>query len=69
MRVAFVLVVLLSLTAPASAQKITIAVVPSVPGGTTYVALDKGYFRDAGLAVDIERMQFFDAETKQAIWN
>ena len=42
--------------APASAQKITIAVVPSVPGGTTYVALDKGYFRDAGLDVDIERI-------------
>src|SRR6202161_4353445 len=42
--------------APASAQKITVAVVPSVPGGTTYVALDKGYFRDAGLDVDIERI-------------
>ena len=47
---------LLALAAPASAQKITIAVVPSVPGGTTYVALDKGYFRDAGLDVDIERI-------------
>ncbi len=42
--------------APAAAQKITIAVVPSIPGGTTYVALDKGYFRDAGLDVDIERV-------------
>src|SRR6516162_8097563 len=41
---------------PAAAQKITIAVVPSVPGGATYVALDKGYFRDAGLDVDIERI-------------
>src|SRR6202035_5908750 len=48
--------VLLSATAPASAQKITIAVVPSVPGGATYVALEKGYFRDAGLDVDIERI-------------
>jgi NitT/TauT family transport system substrate-binding protein len=47
---------LLLLAAPAAAQKITIAVVPSVPGGTTYVALDKGYFRDAGLDVDIERI-------------
>jgi NitT/TauT family transport system substrate-binding protein len=56
MRVTFALAVLLSLAAPASAQKITIAVVPSVPGGTTYVALDKGYFRDAGLDVDIERI-------------
>jgi len=56
MRVTFVLAVLLSLATPASAQKITIAVVPSVPGGATYVALDKGYFRDAGLDVDIERI-------------
>src|ERR1700734_3866632 len=47
---------LLSATVSASAQKITIAVVPSVPGGATYVALDKGYFRDAGLDVDIERI-------------
>jgi NitT/TauT family transport system substrate-binding protein len=47
---------LLCAIAPASAQKITIAVVPSVPGGATYVALDKGYFRDAGLDVDIERI-------------
>lgn len=47
---------LLALAAPASAQKISIAVVPSVPGGTTYVALDKGYFRDAGLDVDIARI-------------
>jgi NitT/TauT family transport system substrate-binding protein len=46
----------MSAVAPASAQKITIAIVPSVPGGTTYVALDKGYFRDAGLDVDIERI-------------
>src|SRR5258707_13794251 len=51
-----VMCVLLSASAPAAAQKITIAVVPSVPGGTTYVALDKGYFRDAGLDVDIERI-------------
>jgi len=56
MRLTFVLAVLLSLATPASAQKITIAVVPSVPGGATYVALDKGYFRDAGLDVDIERI-------------
>src|ERR1700681_1956432 len=48
--------VLGALAARASAQKIIIAVVPSVPGGTTYVALDKGYFRDAGLDVDIERI-------------
>jgi len=49
-------VMLLATIAPATAQKITIAVVPSVPGGATYVALDKGYFHDAGLDVDIERI-------------
>src|ERR1700739_2849863 len=56
MRFVFAFCLLLSLAAPAFAQKITIAVVPSVPGGATYVALDKGYFRDAGLDVDIERI-------------
>jgi len=56
MRSLLALAVLAALAAPAPAQKITIAVVPSVPGGTTYVALDKGYFRDAGLEVDIERI-------------
>jgi len=57
MRPRFALVLLaLAASTPASAQKITIAVVPSVPGGTTYVALDKGYFRAAGLDVDIERI-------------
>jgi hypothetical protein len=35
MRAAFALAVLCALAAPASAQKITIAVVPSVPGGET----------------------------------
>src|ERR1700735_3290737 len=56
MRSLLILMALAGLVAPASAQKITIAVVPSVPGGATYVALDKGYFRDAGLDVDIERI-------------
>ncbi len=55
---AAVVAVLLLAGTPAFAEtpQITIAVVPSVLGGTTYVALDKGYFRDAGLAVDIERI-------------
>lgn len=56
MRLVISVAVLVLLTAPAAAQKITIAVVPSVPGGTTYVALDKGYFSDAGLDVSIERI-------------
>lgn len=56
MRSTLALAILLALATPAAAAKITIAVVPSVPGGTTYVALDKGYFRDAGLDVDVERI-------------
>src|SRR5580698_1493151 len=56
MRLFTALAVSTALAAPASAQKITIAVVPSVPGGATYVALEKGYFRDAGLDVEIERI-------------
>ena len=35
---------------------IAIASVPSVPSASTYLALDKGYFRDAGLDVTIERI-------------
>lgn len=46
-------------TAPAAAQqpaKITIAVVPSVPSASTYIAMEKGYFRDAGIDVTLERI-------------
>jgi NitT/TauT family transport system substrate-binding protein len=40
--------------AAADAPKpIAIGVVPSVPAGSTYIALEKGYFRDAGLDVTI----------------
>jgi NitT/TauT family transport system substrate-binding protein len=35
---------------------VTIALVPSVPSGSTFIAADKGYFRDAGLDVKIERI-------------
>ena len=35
---------------------LTIATVPSVPSASTYLALDKGYFRDAGLDVTVERI-------------
>jgi NitT/TauT family transport system substrate-binding protein len=44
------------LSAPASAQQISIVVVPSLPGGSTYIAADKGYFRDAGLDVKIDHI-------------
>lgn len=42
---------------PLSAQeKVTIAVVPSVPAASTFIAVEKGYFRDAGIDVKIERI-------------
>ena len=52
-------VFLVAVCAPAAAQQLvplTIAVVPSVPSASTYLALDKGYFRSAGLDVKIERI-------------
>jgi NitT/TauT family transport system substrate-binding protein len=50
------LVIAVLLSAPASAQQISIVVVPSLPGGSTYIAAEKGYFRDAGLDVKIDRI-------------
>ncbi len=38
-------------------SKITIGVVPSVPAGATYIAVEKGYFRDAGIAVDLQNIE------------
>jgi NitT/TauT family transport system substrate-binding protein len=35
---------------------LTIALAPGVPSGSTFIAADKGYFRDAGLDVKIERI-------------
>jgi NitT/TauT family transport system substrate-binding protein len=40
----------------AHAEPITIAIVPSVPAGSTLIAEEKGYFREAGLEVKIERI-------------
>ena len=62
MRLVYVLTAVIifgTLTLPASAQQripVTIASVPSVPSASTYLALDKGYFRDAGLDVTVERI-------------
>jgi NitT/TauT family transport system substrate-binding protein len=56
MRIVAAVAVLAALIAPAAAQKITIALVPSILGGATYIALDKGYFGDAGLDIDVERI-------------
>src|SRR5258706_11359114 len=43
-----------AIACPAAAETITIATVPSVPSASTFIAQDKGYFRDAGLDVRIE---------------
>jgi NitT/TauT family transport system substrate-binding protein len=40
----------------ARAEPITIAIVPSVPAGSTLIAEEKGYFRAAGLDVKLERI-------------
>jgi NitT/TauT family transport system substrate-binding protein len=56
MRLAFSLAILAALTAAARAEPITIAIVPSVPAGSTLIAEEKGYFREAGLDVRIERI-------------
>ena len=52
-----VLAVLAALAVTAArAEPITIAIVPSVPAASTLIAEEKGYFRDAGLDVKIERI-------------
>ena len=50
------LVLMLGLVGAARAEPITIAMVPSVVSGSTLIAQEKGYFRDAGLDVKIERI-------------
>lgn len=42
------------LARPLTAETITIATVPSVPSASTFLAQDKGYFKQAGLDVRIE---------------
>ena len=59
LRLAAAILAIGAMIGPAGAQQLvplTIAVVPSVPSASTYVALDKGYFRAAGLDVKIERI-------------
>src|SRR5579875_1642562 len=41
---------------PSSPQTIVIGVVPSVPAAATYLAVEKGYFKEAGVAVDLENI-------------
>ncbi len=41
----------------ASPATLVIGVVPSVPAAATYLAVEKGYFKEAGVAVDLENIQ------------
>ena len=55
--VAAALLALAALDPAAKAQStITIGVVPSVPAAATYLAVEKGYFKDAGIAVDLQNI-------------
>ncbi|HEY2135957.1 MAG TPA: ABC transporter substrate-binding protein, partial [Xanthobacteraceae bacterium] len=57
MRFPFVAIALSAgLLGPAAAEPVTIAIVPSVPAASTLIAQEKGYFREAGLEVTIERI-------------
>ncbi len=43
--------------APAeAADTVTIGIVPSVPAGATWIAIEKGYFREAGIDVELEKI-------------
>jgi len=55
-RVAVLLLFLIAGALAARAEPITIVIVPSVPAGSTLIAEQNGYFRDAGLDVKIERI-------------
>jgi NitT/TauT family transport system substrate-binding protein len=51
---------LIGLGASARAQSLTtvsIGVVPSVPAGATWIAVEKGYFREAGIEVQLEKIE------------
>ncbi len=48
------LAAIIALSASALAQTVTISTVQSVPSASNYIALEKGYFREAGVDVRIE---------------
>jgi NitT/TauT family transport system substrate-binding protein len=55
----FCLAALLCGAGPAAAQapvSLTIGIVPSVPAGATWIAIEKGYFREAGVEVQLEKI-------------
>ena len=37
--------------------KLLLGVVPSVPAGATYIAVEKGYFREAGIEVEMQNIE------------
>ena len=41
----------------AASQTITVAEVPSVPAAAIYLAVEKGYFKDAGLQVELQNIE------------
>ena len=43
--------------AQSTPQTIVIGVVPSVPAAATYLAVEKGYFKEAGVEVDLENIE------------
>jgi NitT/TauT family transport system substrate-binding protein len=43
--------------ASAAPQTIVIGVVPSVPAAATYLAVEKGYFKEAGVEVDLQNIE------------
>jgi NitT/TauT family transport system substrate-binding protein len=54
------LAAIVALAGPALAQaptSITIGVVPSVPAGATWIAVEKGYFKEAGIDVDLQNIE------------
>ena len=54
------LAALIAFAVPALAQSsdpIIIGVVPSVPAGATWIALEKGYFKEAGVNVDLQNIE------------
>jgi NitT/TauT family transport system substrate-binding protein len=56
----FALAVLVAWGGAAAAETlatVTIGVVPSVPAGATYIAIEKGYFREAGIEVKLENIE------------
>jgi NitT/TauT family transport system substrate-binding protein len=61
MRFGLILAAALAVAAtPAAAQKlvpVTIGIVPSIPAGATWIAIEKGYFREAGIEAKLEKIE------------